>query len=170
MWPAQGPWGMGLRLDRSRTRSATLQMGDLLQLNMTPGQIAASGAPAWQQAIMRAMARYGMYINDTNGGADNQGLELDTQDDESFTSLGEPPQMADAVQSPRRQRGGLGRLDGRRRGDQPGEAPRGRRVRAAGHVPRHRASAPVAQDASPQRATITSATTISGAADRRPRP
>lgn len=98
VWPAQGPWGMGCG-SIGQDGSATLQMGDLLQLNMTPGQIAASGAPAWQQAIMRAMARYGMYINDTNGGADNQGLELDTQDDESFTSLGEPPQMADAVQA-----------------------------------------------------------------------
>ncbi len=98
VWPAQGPWGLACSLVEQDAIGA-LQMGDLLQLNMTPAQIAATGAPAWQQAIMRAMARYGMYINDTNGGDDNQALELDSQDDVSFTSLGEPPLMADALQS-----------------------------------------------------------------------
>jgi hypothetical protein len=98
VWPAQGPWGLACG-SIGQDAPGALQMGALLQLDMTAAQIAATGAPAWQQAIMRAMARYGMYINDTNGGADNRGLEIDVQDDESFTSLGEAPLMGDAVRA-----------------------------------------------------------------------
>jgi hypothetical protein len=103
VWPAQGPWGEPCgkigQSDSSGAGFAGLHMGSLLQLNMTDAQIAGTGAPAWQQAIMRAMSHYGMYINDTNGGADNQTLELEKQGDESFTSFGQAPQMAKVVRS-----------------------------------------------------------------------
>src|ERR1700751_142943 len=38
--------------------------GSLLQLNESEAEIAASNAPAWQRAIMVALARYGAYVID----------------------------------------------------------------------------------------------------------
>jgi hypothetical protein len=61
-------------------------LGALLQLTLTPEQISASGAPAWQQTIMNAMHTYGMYVVDTN--ALPNSIELDEENDLSFTSFG----------------------------------------------------------------------------------
>ncbi|MFL5863038.1 MAG: hypothetical protein ACJ780_20065, partial [Solirubrobacteraceae bacterium] len=41
--------------------------------------------------IMTAMAHYGMYVNDTDGIGD---IELETQSDISYTSLGGPPLLS----------------------------------------------------------------------------
>jgi len=98
VWPSHGPWGLACS-DIGRSAYGALHMGSLLQLRMSDRQIAATGARAWQQAIMRAMARYGLYVNDTNGGTDNQTLELESESDESFTSLGDAPQMQDLLRS-----------------------------------------------------------------------
>lgn len=100
VWPATGPWGEPCRkIGQSdpSLRSSAPQMGTLLQLHMTDREIAAIGAPPWQQAIMTAMAHYGMYVNDTNGGSDNSTLELEKEGDESFTSFGMAPRMANLV-------------------------------------------------------------------------
>ena len=96
VWPATGPWGLDCKTIGQDPATAP-PMGGLLQLNMTPAQIAATGAPAWQRTIMTAMAQYGMYINDTNGGYDNTSLELEKQGDESSTSFGLAPEMGDLV-------------------------------------------------------------------------
>jgi hypothetical protein len=41
--------------------------GQRLQLNMTDAEIGALGEPAWKKTVLRAMARYGMYVMDTGG-------------------------------------------------------------------------------------------------------
>lgn len=73
-------------------------LGSLLQLNMSDGEIAASHAPAWQQAIMEAMAHYGIYVVDTNG-VGNSELSLIKEDDRSFTSFGYAGQMKSFIDS-----------------------------------------------------------------------
>jgi hypothetical protein len=82
--------------------------GSLLQLNMSDAEIAATGAPSWQQAIMRAMARYGIYVVDTNGGLGDRQMSLLAEDDQSFTSFGYPGEMSGFVKSP----GGANQLVG----------------------------------------------------------
>ena len=72
--------------------------GTLLQLSMTDAEIAASGAPSWQQTIMKAMARYGVYVVDTGGRREKQ-MRLLTEDDVSFTSFGYAGKMAEFVKS-----------------------------------------------------------------------
>lgn len=85
--------------DVNQSPSDALPLGALLQLDMTPAQIAASHAPKWEQTIMTAMATYGMYANDTNGSPDPTNIEFENQDDTQYTSLGMKPQMADLFQS-----------------------------------------------------------------------
>jgi hypothetical protein len=63
--------------------------GTLLQLAMSSAQIAASHAPAWERAVMTAMARYGVYVVDTNGPGDTE-LSLISEDELSFTAFGYP--------------------------------------------------------------------------------
>ena len=72
--------------------------GNLLQLNMSDTAIAATHAPPWQQAIMKAMAHYGMYVEDTNGPG-NLEMSLIKEDDRSFTSFGYPGEMRRFIQS-----------------------------------------------------------------------
>ena len=42
-------------------------MGTRFQLAMTPAQIGALRVPAYRKTVLRAMARYGMYVADTGG-------------------------------------------------------------------------------------------------------
>ena len=92
VWPAMGPWGAPCSSIEQAGDGP--HVGSLLQLSMSPAQIASSGYPRWQKAIVTAMSRYGMYINDTNGSGMNRALELELEDDVSFVSLGQPPLMA----------------------------------------------------------------------------
>jgi len=98
VWPATGAFGQVCSAVNQASASS-IPMGALLQLNMTTSQIAATHAPAWQQTIMQAMATYGMYANDTNGSSDSSTLELEKQDDISYTSVGQAPQMGNLVHS-----------------------------------------------------------------------
>jgi hypothetical protein len=82
--------------------------GSLLQLNMSDAQIAATRAPSWQRAIMRAMAHYGIYVVDTNGGPGDREMSLLAEDDQSFTSFGYPGEMSSFIRS----RGGTDQLVG----------------------------------------------------------
>jgi hypothetical protein len=63
--------------------------GTLLQLAMSKAQIAATNAPPWQRAVMTAMARYGVYVVDTNAPGDTE-LSLISEDDLSYTAFGYP--------------------------------------------------------------------------------
>ncbi len=58
-------------------------MGAHFFLDMSASEIVASGAPAWKQTIMRAMARYGMFVGDTGGGF------IKIESGSSFTSFGQ---------------------------------------------------------------------------------
>jgi|GEM_PF-3828106 len=77
----------------------------LLQLNMSESEISATGAPPWQQVVMRALARYGVYVVDTQN---SKVMALLAEDDLSFTSFGNPGEMAGFVKS----QGGTGQLVG----------------------------------------------------------
>jgi hypothetical protein len=79
-------------------RGAGPHFASLLQLNMSSAEIAATGAPAWQQAVMRAMSEYGIYVVDTNGSGESTEMSLLVEDDKSFTSFGYPGEMASFVQ------------------------------------------------------------------------
>jgi hypothetical protein len=69
-------------------------LGTLLQLDMSDAQIAASGAPAWEQTIMTAMAHYGMYVNDTGDPGDPVDIDLEALSDISSTVYGQTPPLA----------------------------------------------------------------------------
>ena len=59
-------------------------MGQHLFLEMTDGEIDALSLPGWQKTILRAMARYGMFVGDTGG----PGWGLIIESGSSFTSFG----------------------------------------------------------------------------------
>jgi hypothetical protein len=92
-WPASGGWGeaCGDYWDESGDHAPLL--GQLLRLNLTDAQIAASPAPAWQKTIMTALSDYGAYIEDTDGNW-NSGIDVITQDSTSWTDLGLSDQWA----------------------------------------------------------------------------
>ena len=95
VYPAQGTNGLPCsQLQGENNTGTPTPLGTLFQLNMTDAQIAASGAPAWQQTIMTAMAHYGMYVNDTDG---INNIELEAESDISYTSLGGRPLMSNFI-------------------------------------------------------------------------
>ena len=51
---------------------------------MSSAEINALSVPRWKKTILRAMARYGLYLGDTGGGA--WGIQLESGS--SFTSFG----------------------------------------------------------------------------------
>jgi hypothetical protein len=59
-------------------------MGQHFFLDMSDAQIGALSAPAWQKTILRAMARYGLYVGDTGGGF------IKIESGSSQTSFGQP--------------------------------------------------------------------------------
>jgi len=60
-------------------------MGQHFFLEMSEPEIRGLGLPVWQQAILVAMARYGMFVGDT-GGPDSWGIKIESGS--SFTSFG----------------------------------------------------------------------------------
>lgn len=96
VWPSPA-WGRGDLV--CPANGAGPHFGSLLQLNMSEAEIAATRAPAWQQTIMLAMARYGIYVVDTNGSLGDREMSLLVEDDQSFTSFGYPGQMSSFIES-----------------------------------------------------------------------
>jgi hypothetical protein len=64
---------------------------------MSDAQIAKFHGPTWEKTIMTAMARYGVYINDTMGPGTPQTISFETESDISYTSLGHKALMAGFV-------------------------------------------------------------------------
>lgn len=62
-------------------------MGQHFFLEMSEGEIRSLAVPAWQQTILLAMARYGIFVGDT-GGPDSWGIKIESGS--SFTSFGKP--------------------------------------------------------------------------------
>lgn len=96
-WPATGGWGEHCGQYWNEQASTAPALGQLLRLDMTAAQIAASGAPRWEQTIMTALANYGAYIEDTEGSWHNEGIYVITQAANSWTDLGAPDQWAAAA-------------------------------------------------------------------------
>jgi hypothetical protein len=100
VYPANGANGFACNQIRpAETPGTTVPLGSLLQLNMTDIQIAVSGAPAWEQTIMTAMAHYGLYVNDTQGNGAPDVIGLEAESDVSYTSLGGQPLLANLIKS-----------------------------------------------------------------------
>ncbi|MGA9856764.1 MAG: hypothetical protein WBQ18_02815 [Solirubrobacteraceae bacterium] len=98
-WPAAGGWGEYCGQYWNESTTGAPNIGQLFKLNMTDAQIAASGAPAWEQTIMTAMAHYGVYAEDTEGNWHNEGIYIETQDPISWTSLGQPNAWDNTINS-----------------------------------------------------------------------
>ena len=92
-YPATGGWGEACGDYWNETGTGAPMLGQLLRLNLTDAQIAASPAPAWQKTIMTALAHYGAYIEDTDG-TYNSGIDIISQDSGSWTDIGQTDQWA----------------------------------------------------------------------------
>ncbi len=67
VWPAP-PTGTGTSCSsRGLSNSGAPAMGQHYFLAMSDAEIAALDRPAWTKTILRAMARYGMFVGDTGG-------------------------------------------------------------------------------------------------------
>ncbi len=97
VWPAAGGWGEYCGQYWNESASGAPALGQLFKLNMTDAQIQGSGAPAWEQTIMTALAHYGAYAEDTNGSYHDDSIHIFQQDPASWTSLGQPDQWASAI-------------------------------------------------------------------------
>jgi hypothetical protein len=95
VWPAPARSRGDLTCDNSGLGP---HFASLLQLNMSDSEIAATRAPAWQRAIMMAMAHYGMYVVQTNGRG-NSSVSLVNEADQSYTSFGYPGEMTRFVKA-----------------------------------------------------------------------
>jgi hypothetical protein len=119
VWPAQRANGLGCGgIGQSPAAGTSAPpLGTLFQLKLSDAQIAGFRAPAWERAIMTAMAHYGLYVNDTNGGGDNA-FEIEKESDQTYTTLGGQPQMSDLLRQ----------LHGRYQGTQSGWTISGRPI------------------------------------------
>ena len=100
VYPAGGANGFPCnQIQPTETAGTKVPLGSLLQLNLSDAQIAASGAPAWEQTLMTAMAHYGLYVNDTNGSGFADTISLEAVSDISYTSLGGQPLLANLIKS-----------------------------------------------------------------------
>jgi hypothetical protein len=70
--------------------------GSLLMLNMTDTAIETSGAPPWQQTIMKTLSHYGAYVTDTHGGKD---ISMFVQSCPSWTNLGTTDMLQSVMQT-----------------------------------------------------------------------
>lgn len=95
VWPSPS-WASGDTI--CPRHGAGPRYASLLQLDMSAPEIAATGAPAWQQALMSAMARYGIYVVDTSGLGERE-MSLLTEDDQSFKSFHVPGEMSSFVRA-----------------------------------------------------------------------
>jgi hypothetical protein len=76
-------------------------MGARFQLDMPEAEIDALRVPAWKKTILRAMARYGMYVGDTGGGT----WGIQAESGSTYTSFGREDRLvtfARRVRAPRR--------------------------------------------------------------------
>src|SRR5579875_1753662 len=96
-YPASAGWGEYCGQYWNESAADAPMLGQRFQLAMTDAQIAASGAPAWEQTIMTALAHYGAYIEDTNGSWRDEGMYILTQDPSSWTDVGQADQWASVV-------------------------------------------------------------------------
>lgn len=97
VWPAIRGNGETCGSYWTEDSSTAPLLGQLVKLNMTDAQIAASAAPAWEKTIMTALAHYGAYAEDTNGSSHDEHIYIFSQDSASWTKLGAPDQWSSAI-------------------------------------------------------------------------
>ncbi|MGI9020542.1 MAG: hypothetical protein ACR2G3_07525 [Solirubrobacterales bacterium] len=86
--PAEGP-GVGRSCASiGQSPAGAPALGEHIYLEMSDEEIDGLEAAPWQQAILLAMARYGMYVEDT--GATANGWALLVESGSSYTSFGRP--------------------------------------------------------------------------------
>lgn len=78
----------------SATSGVRAPMGARFWLDMTDAEIAATGAPAWEQTIARAAHQYGAYFGDTGGG----GFKFMLESAVPYLAAGLPNPMAAVAQ------------------------------------------------------------------------
>lgn len=86
-------------------------MGAHFFLDMSESEINALAVPEWRKVILRAMARYGMFVEDT--GADYNGWSLIVESGASYTSFGQADPwvtLANDLNLPTWLADGIGRL------------------------------------------------------------
>jgi hypothetical protein len=66
-------------------------MGGLLRLPVDEAQLRVAALPAWKAAILRALSRYGAYVSDTTGEADQWSLEVESG--ATYTSFGREDEL-----------------------------------------------------------------------------
>jgi hypothetical protein len=71
-----------------KSNSNAPPLGSHFYLQMSDAEINALAAPEWRKTILRAMARYGMFVEDT--GAEANGWAVLVESGASFTSFGQP--------------------------------------------------------------------------------
>ncbi|MDQ6777644.1 MAG: hypothetical protein M3071_15850 [Actinomycetota bacterium] len=81
----------------SETLTGAPPLGGMMKLNMTDAEIAGSGAPAWEQTVMTALAHYGGIFVDTNGTTRDDAIHIFQQDPRSWTSVGAPDQWQQVI-------------------------------------------------------------------------
>ena len=87
VWPARGP-GVGRTCSSMGLSNADAPaLGQHFYLDMTDAEISALPIPTWKKTILRAMARYGMFVGDT--GATTLGWSIVVQSGSSYTSFGQ---------------------------------------------------------------------------------
>ena len=77
--------GHGATACTNRTNAPPV--GAHLQLNMTNSEIDALAVPTWKKTLLRAMARYGMFVGDTGG---DSLLAIEQESGDMYTALGHP--------------------------------------------------------------------------------
>lgn len=88
VYPAHTGTAANACADFGLSNEAAPPLGARLQLAMSDAEIDALAAPPWKRSILRALARYGILIGDTNGG--NAAWGLVAESGSSYTSFGVP--------------------------------------------------------------------------------
>lgn len=87
VWPAEGP-GTGRSCDRlGLSNENAPAMGQHFYLAMSDAEIDALSVPAWKKTVLRAIAHYGMFVEDT--GSSYRGWSIGFESGSSYTSFGQ---------------------------------------------------------------------------------
>jgi hypothetical protein len=84
VWPATGPGAGRPCSSIGLSNDGAPAMGQHFVLGMSEQEIDALSVPDWQKTILRAMARYGMFVGDTGG--NSWGFQFESS--ASYTSFG----------------------------------------------------------------------------------
>lgn len=87
VYPAQAGTTANACDDFGLSNTAAPPLGARLQLAISDAEIDALAVPAWKKPVLRALARYGLIVGDTNGG--NAAWGIQGESGSSYTSFGD---------------------------------------------------------------------------------